>query len=546
MYKLVISDDEGKTIIVPLVRDLITVGRQEGNTIRLTERNVSRQHARLVRTENLFRVEDLDAYNGVRVNDQVIKGSIELNDGDRVGIGDYTLALRQEDEAAVTTTEEGKTPPAPPSAAVSSGKLPARLVMVSAPAPGAEFSLTKDLVRVGRLEELDMCISHRSISREHAELTSVDTGFHVQDLDSANGVRVNGSLIKEALLTSGDLLDLGQVRFRFVGEGEAYQFDADEVQAAPITLPTSNRNKTLAVVGVAVVLAVALAMSGDEEPDGPVPNVAMEADVVEGTTADARAIAAQVAAALDGCRTSVGARQYDAAIKSAQNGLMLDEGNVDLQTCRNAAQAAGRESDAFAQGKAAFEGGDIDAAYLLFAGLPADSAYRRDPVVTRAIDAYARGQLDDAQARLGREPDEAARIAGEVLEIGGASQTLHDEAAALRAKAESAAPFPAAAPSPKRSRKAARAAAPKAAPAALSDSPAKMARSCLARGDQKCAVRALEGRARTAQELALLIETYRALGDTRRAVRNMELFVQRYPSARQATQYKKFIARNGK
>jgi hypothetical protein len=29
MYKLVISDDEGKTIIVPLVRDLITVGRQE-------------------------------------------------------------------------------------------------------------------------------------------------------------------------------------------------------------------------------------------------------------------------------------------------------------------------------------------------------------------------------------------------------------------------------------------------------------------------------------------------------------------------------------
>ena len=48
MYKLVISDDEGKTIIVPLVRDLITVGRQDGNTIRLTERNVSRQHARLV------------------------------------------------------------------------------------------------------------------------------------------------------------------------------------------------------------------------------------------------------------------------------------------------------------------------------------------------------------------------------------------------------------------------------------------------------------------------------------------------------------------
>ena len=42
MYKLIIEDDEGKTTVVPLIRDEITIGRKEGNTIRLTERNVSR------------------------------------------------------------------------------------------------------------------------------------------------------------------------------------------------------------------------------------------------------------------------------------------------------------------------------------------------------------------------------------------------------------------------------------------------------------------------------------------------------------------------
>ena len=41
MFKLVIQDDEGKTTVVPLIRDEITNGRKEGNTIRLTERNVS-------------------------------------------------------------------------------------------------------------------------------------------------------------------------------------------------------------------------------------------------------------------------------------------------------------------------------------------------------------------------------------------------------------------------------------------------------------------------------------------------------------------------
>ena len=47
MWKLVIEDDEGKRTLVPLTRDQYSVGRKEGNTIRLTERNVSREHARL-------------------------------------------------------------------------------------------------------------------------------------------------------------------------------------------------------------------------------------------------------------------------------------------------------------------------------------------------------------------------------------------------------------------------------------------------------------------------------------------------------------------
>ena len=109
MYKLVISDDEGKNTVVPLVRDEITIGRKEGNTIRLTERNISRRHARLVKANGRFVIEDLHSYNGVRINGQRIGAETSLAAGDQIQIGDYQLAL-QMDGAETATVPEALSP----------------------------------------------------------------------------------------------------------------------------------------------------------------------------------------------------------------------------------------------------------------------------------------------------------------------------------------------------------------------------------------------------------------------------------------------------
>ena len=80
MFKLSIEDDEGKTTVVPLARDEMTVGRLEGNTIRLTERNVSRKHARLSRQNGALFIEDLSSFNGVRVNGAKIASPTPLRE----------------------------------------------------------------------------------------------------------------------------------------------------------------------------------------------------------------------------------------------------------------------------------------------------------------------------------------------------------------------------------------------------------------------------------------------------------------------------------
>jgi len=107
VLKLIIEDDEGRKTVVPFVREELTIGRQEGNSIRLTERNVSRRHARLLRQDAQVLVEDLGSYNGVRLNGERVEGQVPVRHGDLLQIGDYDLALQQEGAVHATAAARG-------------------------------------------------------------------------------------------------------------------------------------------------------------------------------------------------------------------------------------------------------------------------------------------------------------------------------------------------------------------------------------------------------------------------------------------------------
>jgi predicted component of type VI protein secretion system len=96
--RLIIEDVEGATTIVPLGEQEVTIGREGGNTIQLTEQNVSRAHARIVHQDDRWKIVDLDSYNGVLVNGQPIAGQADLHEGDLIQIGDYHLVLADETE----------------------------------------------------------------------------------------------------------------------------------------------------------------------------------------------------------------------------------------------------------------------------------------------------------------------------------------------------------------------------------------------------------------------------------------------------------------
>ncbi|HEY1550117.1 MAG TPA: FHA domain-containing protein [Kofleriaceae bacterium] len=308
MFKLVIQDDEGKTTVVPLIRDEITIGRKEGNTIRLTERNVSRRHARILRSDNEVQIEDLGSYNGIRVNNARIAERVSLRISDQVQIGDYKLYLKAEgveqvDDARTMPIERIDTPPAempavaPPPSSIPTTPMPAqarpaqvaqmavadtdpagrpvataaqvaaltapasygKLVIISSNYPGKELDLTRPQMIIGRTDENDLVINHRSISRNHAKITR-DTEtqrYTISDLQSSNGVRVNGQDYGKVELRRADVIDLGHVRMRFVEPGEEFVFNSSMI--ADITETGGKRGMLVAIILGVVVLGAAAA-----------------------------------------------------------------------------------------------------------------------------------------------------------------------------------------------------------------------------------------------------------------------------------------------
>ena len=83
--------------IFPLVPGETLIGRAPNATVALMDGEVSRTHARLSLEPGpggwRLRLEDLGSTNGTRVNGEVLRGGVELQAGDRLGIGGHVLKL---------------------------------------------------------------------------------------------------------------------------------------------------------------------------------------------------------------------------------------------------------------------------------------------------------------------------------------------------------------------------------------------------------------------------------------------------------------------
>ncbi len=80
---------------------------------------------------------------------------------------------------------------------------------------GKTFVIDRAQTVIGRSSRCDFVLEDPNVSRRHAELQRRGPDWYVVDLDSTNGVAVNGKPVRSTRLTPGDEIALGTARLRF-------------------------------------------------------------------------------------------------------------------------------------------------------------------------------------------------------------------------------------------------------------------------------------------------------------------------------------------
>jgi pSer/pThr/pTyr-binding forkhead associated (FHA) protein len=115
-------------------------------------------------------------------------------------------ALEEESEEEI----EFATPPEP----LEKGS--AMLIIKKGPDAGMSFTISRDVIQIGRHPESDIFLDDITVSRRHAEIHRKGDAFRLADTGSLNGTYLNHERIESADLDNGDEIQIGKFRLLFL------------------------------------------------------------------------------------------------------------------------------------------------------------------------------------------------------------------------------------------------------------------------------------------------------------------------------------------
>jgi ABC-type multidrug transport system ATPase subunit/pSer/pThr/pTyr-binding forkhead associated (FHA) protein len=206
--------------VIELAEGETIIGRDPTCQLRLDNRSVSRQHARVVLKGRAVTVEDLGSSWGTIVNGAYIEQNTKLSACDEMVIGGIAIrfAIRfqarvaQENLIDSTFVLKKAADKAPRIQGVQTKTIP----------------LSSGRISFGRSNDRDVVLPDPMISKRHAFIEQTPQGCYLCDTQSRIGTYVNGAAIIRARLESGDRVQLGPFLFRFEGD-----------QLVRVTQPTS-------------------------------------------------------------------------------------------------------------------------------------------------------------------------------------------------------------------------------------------------------------------------------------------------------------------
>ena len=149
---------------------------------------------------------------------------VKLETDDDLEMGEFGIATRMVQGPAPQPGE----PPSQPvpgetmvyrkpveTEAVSAEELGLGRETVSLTVNGTKHELDEGTATIGRSKDCDIQVPDPNVSRKHAEIRQEGAAYWIVDLDSTNGMEVNGRRQKRAKLRQGDRITLGSTELVF-------------------------------------------------------------------------------------------------------------------------------------------------------------------------------------------------------------------------------------------------------------------------------------------------------------------------------------------
>lgn len=116
--------------------------------------------------------------------------------------------------------------------------MPAKIILSMDGVVLKEYVLNKDRTTIGRKAHNDIQIDNLAVSGEHAAIVTILNDSFLEDLDSTNGVMVNGAPIKKHFLHSSDVIEIGKYKLKYLNDqpaqASAADFEKTMVLRAPV------------------------------------------------------------------------------------------------------------------------------------------------------------------------------------------------------------------------------------------------------------------------------------------------------------------------
>ena len=204
---------------IDLTADSFTIGRKPDNDLPIDDHTVSSRHAKIVRVQSVYFLEDLKSTNGTAVNGKPVERA-QLHDADVITIGQHRIIFQDNATSAVASTSASSDLD---QTMVISGKhlspapsITAKVVITSGKTDRLEYHLTKTANLIGSQEGAAIRLTGWFAPKAVALISSRGSGFTISPSEGSKRLLVNGRDVSAPqALKDGDVIEVVGVSMTF-------------------------------------------------------------------------------------------------------------------------------------------------------------------------------------------------------------------------------------------------------------------------------------------------------------------------------------------